>query len=327
MRIGFLLSTQGGSPLVVGLENGLKQLGHEVVNYRRDHSAELVLIFNQCSHVTEYSYPEFPDKVPVAFVDCAEYGYHRRLPEVIAGYRHAFAPAAMTHDTKNHGEQTRLKEFLSGRSYPYFLREFSRYVTYPDNFHPIDYPLYCHSECPILPEREEYLKRTLDLFCSWGASHPWRMNLTGAMRGCNLNAEILVLEENGTPRMPQKQYFERTRAAKTSVSFDGYGSSSFRLTEVLARCLLIQGPLSIFRHAPLIDGVHCIEYGIENDGETFVSTDICAKIREALDDPERSYRIYESGYHHCLQFYTEKATAQYVLETIEKHDWSKATEI
>lgn len=316
--------------MVVGLERGLQQLGHEVVNYRKDHSAELVLIFNQNAHTPDYSYPEFPEKVKFAFVDCAEYGYFKRLPAVVKDYSHAFAPGAMQHDTKNPIEQDNLRDFLKGKSFPYFLREFSKYMMYPAGFHPIDYPLYHYSECPILPNREEYLSRTLDLFCSWGASHPWRWDITRALReqvGSGVKAEILVLEENGTPRMPQAEYFARTRAAKTSVSFDGYGSSSFRLTEVLVRCLLLVGPLAIIRHAPLIDGVHCIEYAVDTDGETFISTDICAKLKDAMADPERSYRIHEAGYHHCIQHYTEKATAQYVLDTIEKHDWNTETSL
>lgn len=326
MRIAFLLSTKGGSPLVVGLENGLRQLGHDVVSYQHGQSYDLVLIFNQCAHVTTYSYPEFPENSRIAFVDCAEYGYFKRLPSVINQYAHAFSEGSMTHDTKNHAEQTRLRDFLKGKSYPYFLREFSKYVDYPSNFHPIDYPLYHYSVCPILPNREEYLARELDLFMSWGASHPWRLNLTGALRACQCNSEIFVLEENGTPRMPQQRYFNRTRAAKTSVSFDGYGSSSFRLTEVLVRCLLLQGPLSIVTNAPLVDGVHCIEYSVENDQEQFLGTNICDKLKEALSDPERSYRIHESGYQHCTEHYTEKATAQYVLNTIEKHDWTVTTQ-
>lgn len=327
MRIGFFISNKGGSPMVIGLERGLQQLGHEVVNYRKDHSAELVLIFNQAAHTTEYSYPEFPEKVKFAFVDCAEYGYFRRLPAVVKDYSHAFAPGAIQHDTKNPIEQARLRDFLKGKSFPYFLREFSKYMAYPSGYHPIDYPLYHYSECPILPNREEYLSRKSDLFCSWGASHPWRWDITKALRSCGTNSEILVLEENGTPRMPQAEYFARTRAAKTSVSFDGYGSSSFRLTEVLVRCLLLLGPLAIVCHAPLVDGLHCIEYAVETDGETFLSTDICPKLQDALYDIERSYLIHEAGYHHCLQHYTEKATAQYVLDTIEKHDWSAETSL
>jgi hypothetical protein len=99
------------------------------------------------------------------------------------------------------------------------------------------------------------------------------MHITQALRDCHTRCEIDVLQDGVVNRMPQKQFFERTFAAKASVSFDGYGSGSFRVTEVLVRSLLLQGPLSIIQRAPLIDGVHCINYNVESDGENFISTE------------------------------------------------------
>ena len=326
MRIGVFLSSKGGSPLVVGLERGLHQLGHHVEPFRSGTTYDLVLLFNQCAHTVDYSYPEFPkNRVLIAFIDSAEYGYFKRLPGVINHYWNAFAPGSLDHDTKNRNEQRRLWRFLEGRSFPYFIREFSKHVAFPSGYHPIDYPLYHYSVCHQPPNRDEYLRRSLDLFVRWGASHPWRMDITQALRNCHTKCEIDVLQDNVVHRMPQKQFFERTRAARCSVSFDGYGSGSFRMTEVLVRCLLLQGPLSIHTREPLIGGTHCVEYQIENDGEKFISTNVCDKLRECLADPERSYRIYESGYHHCMTHYTERATAKYVLDVVEKHDWSKPT--
>ena len=324
MRINFLLSTLGGSPLQVGLERGLKELGHQV-KYSASSDCDLLLIFNQVAHNPAYSYPEFHEHKHIAFIDAAEYGYHRRLPHIVSSYATAFSPCAMLHDTKNHQQQQSLLNFLAGRSFPYFLREFSKHITFPENYHPIDYPLYLHSVEPKPPNHDEYMRRQLHLFCSWGASHPWRLEITKAMRGCHVKADIRVLEENGTPRMPQHEFFRSTKSAMCSVSFDGYGSGSFRMMEVLVRTLLLQGPLSIHRYQPLVDGVHCIEYDVAHEGETFLHTNICSKLAEALRDPERCYRIYESGYHHCMTHYTERATAEYVLRTIEKHDWSKPT--
>jgi hypothetical protein len=127
--------------------------------------------------------------------------------------------------------------------------------------------------------------------------------------------------------MPQRQFFDRTFAAKCSVSFDGYGSGSFRMTEVLVRTVLLQGPLSIVVRSPLLDGIHCVEYAVESKGEDFVGTDVCKKLRWIIDHPEESYRIYESAYHHCMSNLTEKATAQYVLDTISNHNWKKPTEL
>lgn len=311
--------------MLVGLQRGLDALGHQYADYKYGHSYDLVFILNQVAHTTDYEYPVLPDGGRIALIDCAEFGYFKRLPAHAESFKHSFTMDAVTHDTKNAGQQLKLRSYLNGKSYPYFLREFHKDIVYPAGFYPIDYPLYMYSECAIKPEREEYLRRAKDLFVSWGASHPWRVPLTHLLRTCPVNSTVLLLEENGTPRMPQRDYFERQREAKAGISFDGYGSSSFRLTEVLVRSMLLMGPLSIVRHAPLIDGVHCMEYAVQNDGETFLGSNICERLQEAIANPERSYEIYERGYHHCYEHYTEKATAQYVLDVCEKHDWQTPT--
>lgn len=314
--------------MTVGLEHGLKHLGHRVEEYRAGNRYDLILIFNQSAHVTDYVYPAFPEKgEKFAFVDTAEYGYFKRLPEIVGDYAHAFRKGSMSHDTKNVHEQNRMREFLSGKSFPYFLREFSKHVAYGSTFHPIDYPMYHGSECHVPPRREEYVNRDLDLFCSWGLSHPWRADLTQALRGCHVKSEIFVLEENGTPRMDQRRYFNRTRAAKVSVSYDGYGSSSFRLTEVLCRTVLLLGPLSIVMREPLTPGKNCVSYEIESEGEKFISTNLCEVMRSVLGSPETAFDIYASGFEHCFTHLTEKATAQYVLDKIEAHDSSVVTPI
>lgn len=326
MKIGFYHSNLGGSPLVVGLQRGLEACGHPPETFVPSRHYDLVFVFNQCAHTTAYFYPAFPSAIQkVVFIDSAEYGYFTRLPAVAMNYANAFSPSSMSHDTKNRAEQERLRQFLFGRSFPYFLRDMSNYVTYPQGYHPIDYPLYAYSACPQQPNRDQYLRRDLELFVSWGASHPWRLQITQALRGCHTKCEISVIGEDGKTRMPQGQFFERTRAAKASVSFDGYGSGSFRVHEVLVRTLLLQGPLSVRRHAPLVKGVHCLEYGVKHDGETFISTDVGVALRRALDNPEEAFRIHEAGYHHCMEKYTELATAQYVMAKVMAHDWSKAT--
>lgn len=331
MKIAFFLSSMGGSPLQIGLERGLKELGHHVEDYQNTSVYDLILVFNQASHCP-YEYPKFPrDPVPLVFVDSAEYGFSKRHPGVAHAYQNTFSEGALWHETKNQAEQRKLKAFLDGKSFPYFIREYFKFLDFPPSYHPIDYPLYLGSVCPQEPTLDDYVNRKMDLFLSWGISHPWRKNLTALLRACPVRSQVLALEENGTPRMPQQEMFARTRAAKCSVSFDGYGSSSFRLTEVLVRALLLRGPLFIKLREDLTDGVNCVEYGVEGDWsalercEGFISSDICAKLRWALEDPERAFRIHEAGYHHCMEHWTEKATAAYVLKTVEAHDWKTAT--
>lgn len=325
MKIAFFLSSTGGSPLQVGLERGLRELGCEVEDYRPGEGYDLIVLFNQAAHC-EYHYPEFPiGDTPIAFVDSAEYGFFKRLPEVASQYHNTFSAGSLAHDTKIASEQMRLKRFLEGRSFPYFIREYLKCLKFPDSYHPIDYPLYALSGDAAPPNREEYLRRQQDLFVSWGLSHPWRNNLTAEMRAMPIRSRILVLEENGTPRMPQGEFFARTMGAKCSVSFDGYGSSSFRLTEVLIRAVLLRGPLSMRCRADLTDGVNCVDYQVENDGETYIGSNLRQKIEEVLADPERAFRIYQAGYHHCRDHLTERATADYLLNTVVAHNWSVPT--
>ena len=326
MRIAIHESSTGSGPHVAMINRGLCALGHTVAPYQRGQGADLVIVHGQVAHRTDYSYPHFPDeRIPMAFVDFAEFGYFTRLPERAKLFANCFTPSAIGHDTKNRHEQIRLKSYLDGRSFPYFLREKHRLVSYPAGYHPIDYPLYHLSHCDARPNREEYLRRDLDLFCWWGHSHPWRPLIADALRNAHVRAEIgdRWTDEN----MPQDRYFERTGAAKCSVSFDGYGSGSFRMTEVLVRTLLLQGPLAIETRAPLVDGETCRMYQVKSDGEEFCGTNVAEVMRAALADPEGSYAIYERGYEHCMAHLTEKATAQYLLDVVAAHDWSTPTEL
>lgn len=335
MRIALWLSNKGGSPLQVGMERGLKELGHNVEYWRKGHGYDLVIMFNQAAHTRDYQYPEFPRARHVAFIDSAEYGYFKRLPSVLSRYWNTFTEDALNHDTKNRGEQLRLKGYLQGKSFPYFAREFFKVFSFPTGYHPIDYPLYAGSVCHIRPDRESYLKRDLDLFLAWGASHPWRMNLTEALRNAHTKCEIDVIGENGFNRMPQAHYFERMRAAKVGVSFDGYGSGSFRMTEILCRSLLLQGPLSIRLPVEFEHGVHCLHYNIdfkevEQAGQPwgeFISTDISTALHAALFDPEFSYEIYKAGFDLLMTRYTERAMAAYVMDVVHKHDWKSPTQL
>lgn len=339
MRFAFFLSTFGGSPLQGGLERGLRALGHEVVDFHngRGRDFDVLLVFNQTAHTPSYAYPDFPAyDVPVAFVDSAEYGWMRRWPHTVRPYANAFAPGSMSHDTKSAHEQTRLKNYLQGRSFPYFLREFSNHVEYPANYHPIDYPLYHLSHCSDRPSRVDYLGRLNPFWVCWGASHPWRWVVTHALRNSGLTVsthdgtfgvEVWVIEEGGRTRVEQSTYFNRMVRARASISFDGYGSGSFRTTEVLVRTLLLMGPLSIRTREPLVDGRTCVAYNLETRGEECLGTDVAEKLRWVLDNPEAAFRIYEAGYDHCMTHYTEAATAAYLVRTVEAHDWSRPTEL
>jgi hypothetical protein len=331
MRIGIFESSTGSGPHVAQLTRGLRALDHHVEAYQRGQGYDLVIVHNQVAHRTDYEYPHFPDeRIPMAFVDFAEYGYWTRLPENQRAFANSFTPSAMGHDTKSRHEQIRLKSYIEGRSFPYLLREKFKAIDYPASYCPVDYPLYHLSVHDTPPNRENYLARDLDLFCHWGHSHPWRVPIAEALGNAHVKAEIGNRWQgqdayNAPYNYPQDYYFSRMLAAKCCPSFDGYGSGSFRMTEALCRTLLLQGPLTIETRAPLVDGVHCRCYDVEHEGEEFKGTNIADVLCEALHDTVSSFTIYEQGFDHVHTHLTEKATAAYLLEVVERHDWSKPT--
>lgn len=334
MLIGLYLSTAGGSPLQVGIERGLPKLGVNVEYFQPGRPYDYVFVFNQCAHTTNYCYQHLHELAKynkLAFIDTAEFGWIHRRPQEANTYYSTFAEGAMGHDTKNRAQQQALFNHLKGKSFPYFLREYLKFFKYPAMYHPIDYPLYLMSECHEQPNREQYLKRDLELFVSWGASHPFRMNLTNILRNCHRKCEISVIEERVgnrvTPRMPQQHYFDRMRAAKMTVSYDGYGSSSFREMEAICRTMLLKGETSIIQRNALKSGVHCIEFQVtaNEDGSEFVSSNLGELLVEYLSKPEKCFEIYEAGYRHCMEHFTETKTAEYVLNVVRNHNYNEPT--
>lgn len=314
--------------------------------YRRGQGYDLVIVGQQVAHNPAYEFPAcFPSEgIPIAFVDSSEAGYFTRLPDRAREFAFSFTPTVMHQSTKNYHEQVRLKSFLEGRSYPYFLREMSKYVKYPPMFHAIDYPLYHLSACDMRPDREEYLRRDLDLFSAWGESHPFRVYLGQAMRDTHVRSEITVIDrgkivskdpdtgmcydaEGQVCFIEQAAYFNRMRAAKCSVSYDGYGSSSFRLHEIMVRTVPVVGPLSIVMREPLIEGVHCRYYDVDHYGEVYNGTNLAQVIRDVVENPEGSFELYRAAYDHCMQYWTERATAEYLIRVVEEHDYSKPTSL
>lgn len=301
MRVGLLTSTRGGSPLLYAL--GLTLAPEE---YEPGQTYDLLLVANQCAHTRNYTYPEFPTdpKQPIAFIDTAEYGTSGTPWNAFAG---------PVHDTKNAAEQDRLRRFLEGRSFPYFLREMWKGQEYPASYHPIDYPLPRESKCHTLPDRDTYLSRSVPIACIWGHSNAGRVPLTEWVRTVP-GADVYVVDGDG-PRLLQPEYYRRLEAARCTLSFDGYGSSSFRLPEALVRTALLLGPLRIRQRLPLVDGETCFAY----DGN------LRARIDDVLADPERAFAVYQAGYEHCMAHYSETATARYILDTAAAHDWSQPT--
>jgi hypothetical protein len=108
--------------------------------------------------------------------------------------------------------------------------------------------------------------------------------------------------------LPRKAFNEAMSASWLVWSPEGSGWDCFRHYEV---CLAGSVPIinfpTIRRHAPLLDGVHCFYYGIEDD-------DLSQKVRAALADKPRLTKIAQAGRKHVLEHHTQERLGAYILK-------------
>jgi len=318
VRLG-LHGASTGSIISGALSQGLTALGHTVEWYQAGSSYDYVLLINVSNHGPNYTYSQLPNHPKLVFVDTAEYGW---MTHDDPKYAYAFSTGSLAHVEKNREEQLRLKRHLNGRSFPYFLRELQLGVNYPSCYHPIDYPML--APLPPLANWDQFSRRLLDLTCVWGYSHPWRVYLEKKLDEHRHSDTKLRFRLTGT-RLDFHDYMKLLESSVSTVSFDGYGSGSFRVTEALGRCLLFMGPLRIQQRIPLVDGVHCVSYSATGSSDKLSDTNLVEIVEATLSDRKRCFEIYLEGYNFLATNLTCKAWAQYVLDVCEQHDWKRIT--
>lgn len=333
----------GAGVLFQSLARGFEQIGHPLVLFNPNQVYDYVIVFNNAAHRADYDFNGI-DKITqrVAFVDGSEYGwwthhnYYRKL------FSNSFAPGSMK---VKPFEQRKLQLFLKGKSFPFFLREFYKGNKYPKSYHPIDFPLITvGTNVPGMASFEDYVNRPYDVYIGWGESHPSRKCLAELVD--KLPCKTLI---NSGNKIERSLYFENIKNAKISISYDGYGSTTFREKEILCRTLLLRNKMAVHLSQPLTDGFNFVEFRVKErlinwqmSAHTcnpeyaqdvmdktieYADSDIGDIIMSLLKDIDKMYEIYRQGYHHCTENYTEKATAQYVFDTIQDHDWKEPTPI
>lgn len=325
----FMAKPDGGCGVVPGgLTRGLSELGHQTYHFNPGDSYDYVFLFNVSAHIQYWDWIglEQLNGYKFCFIDMAEYGWWTHYDYYKDKYYSAFAPLAIK---AKHLNQVKLLEFLRGKSYPYFLREMYKGVEYHKNYHPIDYPLYFYSVSKKQPiSFEEFKNRHWDIFVAWGHNHQTRVGISEKIRAIGgYKTHVLC---NSDAKIPQFEYFSHLENAKLSISYDGYGSGSFRETEVLCRCVLFRNEQCVIRPYPLTDGVNFIEYKTDeilgdDKYPIYKNTNVDELMREGLKKPEELYQIYVNGYKHCMDYYTERAVANRILGILSKHDWGEVT--
>lgn len=123
-----------------------------------------------------------------------------------------------------------------------------------------------------------------------------------------LRAEGLVVDLPGPMSAPE--YARRMAAAWLAWSPAGYGWDCYRHYEAAAvgTVPLMPHP-TIHRHAPMIEGEHCLFYPVEPGG-------LAAAVRAALADKPRLARMGAAARDHVHAHHTLEARAAYVVRTM-----------
>ncbi len=126
-------------------------------------------------------------------------------------------------------------------------------------------------------------------------------------------AEIRALRDEGYVvdiaeiPMPRRAFYERCASAWLTLSPQGHGWDCYRHYEAPAcwSVPLINYP-SIRRHAPLVDGEHCLFFDV-------VPGALAATVRRALEDKPRLAAMAAAARAHVLANHTQDAIRRYVV--------------
>ena len=160
---------------------------------------------------------------------------------------------------------------------------------------------------PLWETMDDYLgaEKTADIF--WAG----RIQPNSTVRTAGL-PELEQLAREGyvvdipTGRLPSSEFLRRLSAAWIAWSPQGMGWDCSRHYESswLQTVALINYP-TIQRHAPLLDGEHCLLYRVEPGG-------LAEAARAALADKTRLRRMGEAAREHVLRRHTLRARAEHV---------------
>ena len=112
--------------------------------------------------------------------------------------------------------------------------------------------------------------------------------------------------------VPYAEFIEKMHAAWLVWSPEGSGWDCYRHYEVpvAGSVPLINHP-TIHRYAPLLGGVHCIQYGVEGD-------DLCRQVEAALQDKARLRQMADAAHAHVLEHHTYAALGGHLLSQLTK---------
>lgn len=148
-------------------------------------------------------------------------------------------------------------------------------------------------------------KKTDVFFCGDFRNRPNRQR--GIQQLEKLRAEGLAIDIS-YERLPREEFLRRCAQACMVWSPEGFGWDCFRHYEValVGSVPLMQTP-TIYRYAPLEDGVQGVYYYVENDG-------LADRVRQALQNRARLKEMGLAARRLVLEKHTLEALARYVIQ-------------
>jgi glycosyltransferase involved in cell wall biosynthesis len=151
-------------------------------------------------------------------------------------------------------------------------------------------------------------KKDIDVFFAGRLKSSSTLRERGAMELNRLSSEGLRVEIH-EDRLSPSEYRDRCARAWLIWAPEGYGWDCFRTYEAaLAGSVPLVSRQTIERHAPLIDGEHCIYYDVE-PGQ------LAQTVRRVLQNKEQLSRMAKAARRHALQHHTPQALAQHVVNS------------
>lgn len=267
---------------------------------------------------------------PYIIFDFIEYGWNASFDHThFFGFgRYSFhGMSVFPQFNDNKDEWEKLNDFIeSHQPVRYFKREML--AKDQDDFYvPINYP--CVQPIPDPETKEHFYKRPLDVFYSWGYSHPERRRLHGEIwvesnkRNYVVCDNLYFLEKfikrETNPhkwvtanipdycRFPTKQIVALNGLSRISISMPGAGTCCFRHTESPINSAMLMKEDNMAWSYEWVNGENCIKF-YEFGGE--IET-----IQSSLAIPQL-YDIYRNGIETCKKYHIDTYISDYILPLI-----------
>lgn len=196
-----------------------------------------------------------------------------------------------------------------------------------DTVVPINFP--CTQPIPETVSKDEFYKRPLDVFYTWGYSHPERRRLHGQIWiDANKHDYVvcdnpyflerfLAFENNAhrwvTSNIPDYCRFQMEQIitmqglSRISISMPGAGRVCFRHTESPINSVMMMWDDNIKWSYPWISGVNCIKSQPGKEIETIIGW---------LNSPDL-FEVYLAGVDNCRKYETKSYVENYLFPLIK----------